>query len=279
MVEVKWIRIVTDIFDDEKIKIIDRMPARDEILVIWFKLLVLAGKVNENGLLFMSNKIPYTTDMLAAIFNREEKSIQLALKTFLNFGMITIEENEVIAISNWEKHQNIDGLDKIREQNRRRVALHRERKKQLLECNVTSNVTVTQCNAIDKELDIDKDIEKEKDIYTQIFEYYLSLDLIQHKKLTPAIKKAIDKAKKENGYTIEEMKNLLKRHKEVTETTKNNEYPVKVRSLKEFFGQKIQGATALICTQYEEGGKYYGRYKTDSGENKTPVYDFSKYTG
>lgn len=61
MAEVKWIKITTDIFDDDKIKIIDRMPARDEILVIWFKLLALAGKVNNGGLLFLNNRIAYTS--------------------------------------------------------------------------------------------------------------------------------------------------------------------------------------------------------------------------
>lgn len=161
MAEIKWIKITTDIFDDDKIKIIDRLPARDELLVIWFKLLALAGKVNQSGLLFLSNKIPYTTDMLAAVFNRDENTVKLALSVFEKYGMINIENNEVIAISNWEKHQNIDGMEKIREQTNKRVRQHRQRQKLLLECNVTDNVALTQSNAIDK--DKDKELDKEKD--------------------------------------------------------------------------------------------------------------------
>ncbi|MCY8598993.1 conserved phage C-terminal domain-containing protein, partial [Bacillus vallismortis] len=70
-------------------------------------------------------------------------------------------------ISNWEKHQNLDAMEKIREQNRKRVQKHREKQKVLQlspSSNVTSNVTETESNAIDidKELDIDK--EKDKDI-------------------------------------------------------------------------------------------------------------------
>ena len=80
--DVKWIKIKVNLFDDEKIKIIDTYPARDEIIVIWFKLLTLAGKVNENGVLCMSNKIPYTPEMLAAIFNRDLNSVQMALTVF-----------------------------------------------------------------------------------------------------------------------------------------------------------------------------------------------------
>jgi hypothetical protein len=97
--------------------------------------------------------------MLATVFNRPLTTIQLALNTFEKFGMIEVVD-DVIQLSNWEKYQNVDGLEKIREQNRIRVARHRERKK--LECNVTSNVTVTHGNAIDIEEDID--IEKDKNI-------------------------------------------------------------------------------------------------------------------
>jgi predicted phage replisome organizer len=159
MSDVKWIKITTDIFDDEKIKIIDKLPARDEILVIWFKLLALAGKSNNNGLLFMANKIPYTLDMLSAVFSRESISIENAIHVFQKFNMINVENNEVIAITNWDKHQNIDSLEKIKEQSKLRVARHREKQK-LLACNVTCNATVTQSNAIDIDKEIEIDIDK-----------------------------------------------------------------------------------------------------------------------
>lgn len=164
MADVKWIKITTDIFDDEKIKIIDTMPARDEILVIWFKLLALTGKTNQNGMLFMNNRIPYTQEMLAAVFNRELNVVKLSLDIFRKFGMIEIEENEVICISNWEKHQNIDGLEKIRMQTNERVKKVREKKKQLLlsDCNATCNVTVTHGNATDIELELEKENKENK---------------------------------------------------------------------------------------------------------------------
>jgi predicted phage replisome organizer len=158
MADVKWIKITTDIFDDEKIKIIDTMPARDEILVIWFKLLSLAGKTNQSGMLFMSNRIAYTPEMLSAVFNRELNVVKLALSIFQNFGMIEIEDSEIICISNWEKHQNVDGLEKIRLQTNERVKRVREKKKQLLlnDCNATCNATVTQSNATEEELEKEK---------------------------------------------------------------------------------------------------------------------------
>lgn len=163
MSEIKWIKITTDIFDDEKIRLIDALPEHDAILVIWFKILTLAGRQGGNGLLMMNNKVHYTDEMLAAIFNRPITTIRLALQTFEQFGMIEII-NGIISLPNWEKHQNVDGMEKAKEQTRKRVARYREKQKQLLENgNVTCNVTVTPCNATDIDIEIDRDREKEKD--------------------------------------------------------------------------------------------------------------------
>jgi len=35
---VQWIKITTDIFDDEKIQLIESMPEGDTLIVIWFKI-------------------------------------------------------------------------------------------------------------------------------------------------------------------------------------------------------------------------------------------------
>ena len=108
----------------------------------------------------ITKDIPYTDEMLANEFNKPIATIRLALEIFQRFNMIEIINN-IYCVSNWEKYQNVDGLEKIREQTRKRVAQHRERQKQLTltESNVTCNVTVTQSNATDKEKEIDKDIE------------------------------------------------------------------------------------------------------------------------
>lgn len=156
---IKWIKITVSMFDDEKIDFIDSLPEADAILVIWIRLLTLAGKCNAGGYIFLTEKIPYTDEMLAHKFRRPLNIVRLALETFKKLGMVEQEQDGRYYISNWEKHQNIEGMDKIREQTRKRVASHREKTK-LLECNVTSNVTVTQSNA----LDIDIELDKEKDI-------------------------------------------------------------------------------------------------------------------
>jgi len=162
MADVKWIKMSTELFDNRKIKQIESLPDGDAIVVIWLKLLCLAGNINDAGYIYFTTEIPFTDQMLATQFNRPLSTIELALKTFEKFGMVEIID-DMLHISNWEKYQNIEGLDRIREQTRVRVARHRELKK--LECNVTCNATVTQGNATDKEEDIEKEKkEKREDI-------------------------------------------------------------------------------------------------------------------
>ncbi len=105
-------------FDDEKIKLIEAVPEADMILVIWIKLLTLAGKKNMNGYIFLTENIPYTDEMIATLFNRPLNTVRLALETFKKFGMIEFNGEGKIKITNWEKHQNIEGLAKIREGNK-----------------------------------------------------------------------------------------------------------------------------------------------------------------
>lgn len=111
MSEVQWIKITTDIFDDEKIQLIESMPEGDTLIVIWFKLLVLAGKQNYSGVLALGDKVFYTEEMLTTVFRRKSTTVKLALKTFEQFGMIAFVDGAV-TIPKWEKHQNIDGLEK-----------------------------------------------------------------------------------------------------------------------------------------------------------------------
>lgn len=115
-----------------------------------------------------------------------------------------------------------------------------------------------------------------RNIYVSVFDHYMTLDLKRHRTYTNDMQKAIETAMKNNKYDEEYCKTLLDRHKQVVEATKNTDYPVKERGLAEFFGQKVYGAKHLICSEYEEGGKYYEDYinKEQNGAMQTPVKKF-----
>lgn len=170
MADVKWIKIVTDIFDDEKIRFIETLPQGDSMIVIWFKILCMCGKSNKGGYLMMTDKIAYTDEMLSSIFNKNINFIQLCINTFKSLDMIEVVDNRYY-VSNWEKHQSVEKLDQIREMTRIRVARHREKQQQLeLSSNVTVTQNVTQCNALDKDKEIDKD--KEEDLFNLFWKAY-----------------------------------------------------------------------------------------------------------
>ena len=132
MAEVKWIKIVTDIFDDEKILLIESMPEADAIIVIWFKMLCLAGKQNNSGVFQLHGRIAYTDEMFATIFRRPVNTVRLALKTFEQFGMIEIV-NDTVTIPNWGKHQSIEQIEARREYQRQYHQAYRKQQKLLIE--------------------------------------------------------------------------------------------------------------------------------------------------
>lgn len=176
MAEVKWIKIVTDIFDNKKIKQIEKIPNGDTILVIWFKLIVLAGVTNDDGLVYITDEIPYNSETLSNEFNKPLNEIKIALDIFQKFKMIEIID-DFIRLKNWQQYQNVDGLEKIRSQTRLRVQKYRENQRLLLEdkeCNVTRNVTVTQSNAPRIRIE-----NKNKNIFNNLSNDKLFVPLIQ----------------------------------------------------------------------------------------------------
>ena len=170
MADVKWIKITTDIFDDEKILLIESLPDAYSIIVVWFKLLCLAGKMNNSGVFVMSNKIAYTDKMLATIFRMKESTVQLALQTFEQFGMVEIIDG-VITIPNWGKHQNLDQLESKKEYMRNYMTEYRARQKALLSvkpnCKANNKTNVSEADKErDKERDKELEGEKEKESVT-----------------------------------------------------------------------------------------------------------------
>ena len=154
---------MTDIFDDEKILMIESMPERDSIIVIWFKLLCLAGKQNNSGV-FIMGRIAYTDEMFSAIFRRPLNTVRLALKTFENFGMIEIV-SDTVTIPNWSKHQSLDAYEKRKERDRLYQAQKRAAQRALLEkSSDTSADASSDIASLEEEREEEVDIDKKKSV-------------------------------------------------------------------------------------------------------------------
>jgi len=91
-----------------------------------------------------------------------------------------------------------------------------------------------------------------KNDYKSVFEYYLSLELVKHRSYNDEMSKAMKKAIKALNCDTEHLKTLLDRHKKKVEISLETDYPVKVRSITEFFGQCKFKSTELICSEYDD---------------------------
>ena len=168
MADVQWIKIFVNMFDtSRKIKRIEKMKNGDAIIVIWFKLLCMAGAINDGGAIYVTKDIPYTLEDLADDLRKKENIVQTALDTFVEHGMMFKDDAGFIVVKNWEKYQNVEGLEKVREQNRLRQKAWYDRQKANADVtlpnakpNVRTNADVTLPNAIEEERRMEKE-EKE----------------------------------------------------------------------------------------------------------------------
>lgn len=255
MADVKWIKITTDIFDDEKILLIESMPSADSIIVIWFKLLAFAGKQNNDGVFLMSNRIAFTDEMLASIFRRDVNVIRLALRTFEQFGMIEIINN-VITIPNWNKHQTLDAYEKKKQRDRLYQAERRANQRALVEKSSDTSSDTSSDVAISEE---EKEEDIDKEIYISIVEYLNEKAGTKYKPTTAKTKSVIN-GRLAEGFKLEDFKTVI--DKKCAEWI-NNEQMAKYLRPETLFGTKFEGyLNAKQTGRSGNGGQATGNHGT-----------------
>ncbi|EKQ56208.1 MULTISPECIES: phage replisome organizer N-terminal domain-containing protein [unclassified Clostridium] len=140
MGDVKWVKFEVGMYDDTKLKILDDMENRDLYHYVWTRSLVLAGKINRGGYLYITDNMPYTIKTLAIEFNRSVDEIKAAYKMLRKLEMIELTEDKAFRIKNWEKHQNVEGMERARQLSNNRVAKCRAKKKELNEKNKENEI-------------------------------------------------------------------------------------------------------------------------------------------
>ena len=214
MANVKWIKITTDIFDDEKILLIESLPDAYAIIVVWFKLLCLAGKQNNSGVFMMNDKIAYTDKMLATILRMKESTVTMALKTFEEFGMIEIVDG-VITIPNWGKHQNLDQLEERKQYMKNYMQEYRQKQKQI-SCKVNSKAnSKVNVNSLEEDKEKERDKEEERERERETIDYSKIVNMYNDTCMSfPKITKLSDSRKKSikarlNTYNYDDFQTLF----------------------------------------------------------------------
>ena len=261
MAEIKWIKITTDMFDNRKIKHLRRLPDGNSIVLIWVMLLTMAGRCNAGGMIFLTENIPYTTKMLADELGFEENTVKLAIEALANFSMI-VTKNGCFTIAGWDEYQNIEGMEKIREQNRLRQKKWYDSQKGLPEPNVRSNVSLTQPNATD--IDIDKEKEREEETYKTIVSYLNEKAGTNYRHTTAKTKTAIH-ARLAEGFTVEDFKTVI--DKKCAEWI-GNEYEKYLRP-ETLFGTKFEG---YLNARQTERNDHNGQDSRDSASRRIGNY-------
>ena len=159
MSDVKWIKITVDMFDNRKIKYLRKLENGDSLVLIWVMLLTMAGRCNAGGMIFLTENIPYTPAMLADELGYEESTVAAALTAFERLGMVSTTADSFLQVDGWEEHQNIDGMERIRESKRMAQARWRAKKKENISVESTVDSTeTTERISVDY---ADKDIDTE----------------------------------------------------------------------------------------------------------------------
>ncbi|TWK08618.1 hypothetical protein CHCC20442_4331 [Bacillus licheniformis] len=223
MAEVKWIKLDVGLPDNKKIKRIRKLPDGNNVILFWVFLLSRAGESNQKGGLFFTENVPYTEEDLAADFDFSVEFVRFAIMTLEKYRMIELYDR-VIFIKNWDEYQQLDKLEKIKEQNRIRQARYREKQQKLAQNNVTLTLGVTEDNAPDIDLDLELDKELDKDIeidkedlsgkaepsipYAEIVSYLNDKTGSKYRSTTSATRKLI-KARFNEGFTVDDFKQVI----------------------------------------------------------------------
>lgn len=187
---ITWIKLSVNIFEDEKIQIIESMPEGPQMILVWIKLLTLAGKINQEGIITLTENKAYTPEYLATLFRMPVEFVNHALETFQDFGMITTDENYKIIITHWTKYQNVEAMERVRQKERERKKLARERKKVLELTNDNMPETSEVSESTNKLGNNEQNLEEQnspkmikKERICKTFGEYVELTENEHEKL------------------------------------------------------------------------------------------------
>jgi predicted phage replisome organizer len=155
-----WIKIMCNILDHRKIKMIRKSPEGNTLVLLWLLLLSEAGKCNRGGYLMVSDNLSYTAETLSMVMDIPLPTVQLALKTFSELDMIDSKDGAIF-IKNWRKYQSEDKLAARREKDRLRQQRHRQKEREKLRALPPPEM-VSRDNHVSRSRDVTQENRQDK---------------------------------------------------------------------------------------------------------------------
>jgi predicted phage replisome organizer len=130
MKKLQWLKTKVGLFSDPRILYLMNQPNGDSYIVLWFFLKDMAGTVNDDGRVYVSEKEAMTTQLIAKCLHRRRPFIERGLDALEQVNLIERDENGVIRIKIWDDLQDFQREERCREQTKERVRRYRERQRQ-----------------------------------------------------------------------------------------------------------------------------------------------------
>ena len=210
-----WLKLRKDFFQSQQIRILEGMPNGKEYA--YFLLKLMAESISAEGKLRLTDTIPYSEEMLAALTNTNVDIVRAAVEAFQALGLVQLMDDGTYYMTEVEKMIGSVADNDNAERQRR----FKERKRAEALLNVTAdNVTalperyssVTKSNESIEYRDKSKEIRDKKDIYgaerTAIITY-LNQELgTKYRSDSKAIREMIN-GRLSEGYTVDDFKTVI----------------------------------------------------------------------
>ncbi|WP_300623986.1 phage replisome organizer N-terminal domain-containing protein [uncultured Megasphaera sp.] len=126
----RWFQTKVGLFQDPRMMYLLNQPHGDSYFVIWFYLKDLAGMINDDGYIYVSERQVMPTELLARQLRRRKAFVERVLDVFEQIDLISRDETGLIRIVPWDEIQSFSRDEKKRSDARDRMRRYRQRQRE-----------------------------------------------------------------------------------------------------------------------------------------------------
>ena len=126
----RWFQTKVGLFQDPRMMYLLSQPHGDSYFVIWFYLKDLAGMLNDDGYIYVSERQAMPTELLARQLRRRKAFVERVLDVFEQIDLISRDETGLIRIVPWDEIQSFSRDEKKRSDARNRMRRYRQRQRE-----------------------------------------------------------------------------------------------------------------------------------------------------
>lgn len=130
MKALRWFQTKVGLFQDPRMMFLLNQPHGDSYFVIWFYLKDLAGMINDDGYIYVSERQVMPTELLARQLRRRKAFVERVLDVFEQIDLISRDETGLIRIVPWDEIQSFSRDEKKRSDARDRMRRYRQRQRE-----------------------------------------------------------------------------------------------------------------------------------------------------